>query len=161
MSGFPERLPRTGDPGFGVLTLLACASEMKALRSSLRKQNHPGNRNRTSELTRRSREDPSMPKTNTATMQELDAVMGAIERCAPDQATDALDTGRFAEVPWAGREVPIPFFVTHVRSEAAIHRWDLVGDDATSAALLAQPELTAHAVTALGPLLLMGMLAGY
>jgi hypothetical protein len=38
---------------------------------------------------------------------------------------------------------------THSRSEAAIHRWDLVGDDEASKELLAQPELTAHAVKVL------------
>jgi uncharacterized protein (TIGR03083 family) len=38
---------------------------------------------------------------------------------------------------------------THSRSEAAVHRWDIAGDDATSAELLAQPELTAHAVSVL------------
>jgi uncharacterized protein (TIGR03083 family) len=37
----------------------------------------------------------------------------------------------------------------HSRSEAAIHRWDIAGEDAVSASLLSQPELTAHAVTVL------------
>jgi uncharacterized protein (TIGR03083 family) len=66
-----------------------------------------------------------------------------------------------ATIPWAGREVPLSFFATHVRSEAAIHRWDLVGDDDTNNALLTNPTLTTHAVEALGPLLLLrGSLAG-
>lgn len=34
---------------------------------------------------------------------------------------------------------------THSRSEAAIHRWDLVGDDDVCRQLLSQAELTAHA----------------
>jgi uncharacterized protein (TIGR03083 family) len=38
---------------------------------------------------------------------------------------------------------------THSRSEAAIHRWDLVGDDDTSGELLAQSDLTVHAVNVL------------
>lgn len=38
---------------------------------------------------------------------------------------------------------------THVRSELALHRWDLVGDDELGTELLGQPELTAHAVRSL------------
>jgi hypothetical protein len=37
----------------------------------------------------------------------------------------------------------------HSRSEAAIHRWDIVGEDDVSTELLSQPELTAHAVKVL------------
>jgi hypothetical protein len=40
-------------------------------------------------------------------------------------------------------------FVTHHRSEAAIHRWDITGSDDLSDELLAQPELTRHAVSVL------------
>jgi hypothetical protein len=40
-----------------------------------------------------------------------------------------------------------------MRSEFAIHLWDVAGDDEVSAELLAQPELTAHAVTVLGRIL--------
>jgi uncharacterized protein (TIGR03083 family) len=35
---------------------------------------------------------------------------------------------------------------THSHSEAALHRWDLVGDDPTSRRLLSQPSLTSHAL---------------
>jgi hypothetical protein len=34
----------------------------------------------------------------------------------------------------------------HSRSEAALHRWDITGDDDTSLALLSQPDLANHAV---------------
>ena len=72
----------------------------------------------------------------------LDAVLGA----DPD-----------AVVPWTGRQMVVATFVTHLRSELALHRWDLVGDDERSMALLAQPELTVHAVSVLGrPLLVRG-----
>lgn len=37
----------------------------------------------------------------------------------------------------------------HSRSELALHRWDLDGADAIGERLLAQPELTAHAITVL------------
>jgi uncharacterized protein (TIGR03083 family) len=39
--------------------------------------------------------------------------------------------------------------VTHSRSEAAVHRWDISGSDDVSDELLAQPELTRHAVAVL------------
>lgn len=41
-------------------------------------------------------------------------------------------------------------FIPHVRSELALHRWDLVGDDDTGTVLLAQEALTDHAVAVLG-----------
>jgi hypothetical protein len=36
---------------------------------------------------------------------------------------------------------------THSRSEAALHRWDLVGDDTVGSHLLSDPTLTRHALT--------------
>jgi hypothetical protein len=59
-----------------------------------------------------------------------------------------------AVIPWTGRQMAVAKFVPHLRSEFAIHRWDLVGDDETSSRLLAQPELTGHAVGVLGEILL-------
>jgi hypothetical protein len=50
--------------------------------------------------------------------------------------------------PWAGHQMAVGAFLTHVRSEFTLHRWDLVGDDEVSIQLLSQPELTAHAVLA-------------
>ncbi|HUV57254.1 MAG TPA: maleylpyruvate isomerase N-terminal domain-containing protein [Acidimicrobiales bacterium] len=73
----------------------------------------------------------------------------SIERAAV--ALDAvLNSQPDAVVPWTGREMVVATFITHMRSELALHRWDLVGDDDVSAVLLAQPELTDHAVTVLG-----------
>lgn len=37
----------------------------------------------------------------------------------------------------------------HSRSEAALHRWDITGDDDISTQLLTQPELSAHATLVL------------
>ena len=59
-----------------------------------------------------------------------------------------------AIIPWTGRQMAVAKFVPHMRNEFAIHRWDLVGDDDTSYRLLAQPELTEHAVGVLGEILL-------
>ncbi|WP_276970832.1 maleylpyruvate isomerase N-terminal domain-containing protein [Ferrimicrobium acidiphilum] len=59
-----------------------------------------------------------------------------------------------AVVPWTGRQMVVATFVTHLRSEFALHRFDLVGEDSTSTSLLGQPELTDHAVDVLGRALL-------
>ena len=58
-----------------------------------------------------------------------------------------------AVIRWTGRQMEVAKFRPHLRSEFAIHRWDIVGDDATSLELLGQPELTEHAVGVLGEIL--------
>lgn len=73
----------------------------------------------------------------------------------------ALDASPDASLGWVGRTVPVSGFATHLRSEDALHRWDLVGDDDVSAELLAQEELLRHAVTFIGrPLIGRGLSAG-
>lgn len=68
-------------------------------------------------------------------------------------AVDALaSTGDDASFPFTGRSFTVAQISTHSRSEAALHRWDLVGDDDTSDELLTQPELTRHAVAVLNTL---------
>jgi hypothetical protein len=59
-----------------------------------------------------------------------------------------------AIVPWTGRQMMVAKFVPHLRSEFALHRWDIIGDDEVSAELLGQAELTEHAVTVLGQILM-------
>lgn len=63
-------------------------------------------------------------------------------------AIDALvrtgGTVEFTGVRLTGAE-----FHTHSRSELAVHRWDIVGDDHIGRGLLSQPILTAHAVRVL------------
>jgi uncharacterized protein (TIGR03083 family) len=61
--------------------------------------------------------------------------------------------GDDATVAFAGRASNAATLALHGRSEAALHRWDLVGTDATSRELLAQPELTAHGVVVLNEML--------
>jgi uncharacterized protein (TIGR03083 family) len=71
---------------------------------------------------------------------------------------EALERDPAAELRWTGRTVAIKGFPTHMRSESAVHRWDLVGDDATSSSHLADLELLAHAVSFIGrPLLARGL----
>jgi uncharacterized protein (TIGR03083 family) len=61
------------------------------------------------------------------------------------RAFAALVTEPDPSIAFTGTRVEADRLGTHSRSEASIHRWDLVGDDNTSRALLAQPDLTAHA----------------
>jgi uncharacterized protein (TIGR03083 family) len=70
----------------------------------------------------------------------------------------AADEG--ARLRWTGRTVRVAGFPTHMRSECAVHRWDVAGDDDVSRQLLSQPDLLHHAVTFIGrPLLLRGLAA--
>jgi hypothetical protein len=58
-----------------------------------------------------------------------------------------------AVIPFTGQPMTAAAFAMHSRSECAIHRWDMVGDDEVSWKLLSQPEITAHAVNVLAPML--------
>ncbi len=75
--------------------------------------------------------------------------------CARFQA--ALDYFTYTPemtVTFAGLQWQVPLFAMHARSELALHRWDVVGDDSTSTALLSSPDLTKHAVETMGTLIL-------
>jgi hypothetical protein len=67
-----------------------------------------------------------------------------------------------ATLRWTGRDMRVDAFLSHLRSECALHRWDLCGDDDVSARLLGQYDLLKHAVTAIGagPLCARGAAAG-
>jgi hypothetical protein len=60
-----------------------------------------------------------------------------------------------AVIPWTGRQMVVAKFLPHVRNEFAIHRWDFAGDDEAGTELLSQRELTEHAVSVLGRILLL------
>lgn len=60
-----------------------------------------------------------------------------------------------AVIPWTGRRMAVAKFLPHIRNEFAVHRWDVAGDDEVGRQLLAQPELTEHAVGVSGRLLLV------
>jgi uncharacterized protein (TIGR03083 family) len=60
---------------------------------------------------------------------------------------EALPPG--TQVAFTGWTMTATELHTHARSELALHRWDLVGDDRTSALLLAQTDLLAHGRAAL------------
>jgi uncharacterized protein (TIGR03083 family) len=80
--------------------------------------------------------------------QEL--VMQAGRKIAAVQAL--ADRGPEAVYQFTGRPFTAALAQTHSRSEAAIHRWDIVGDDETGMELLAAPDLTRHAVEILNTL---------
>ncbi len=65
-----------------------------------------------------------------------------------------------ADLAWTGRRMRVASFAGHLRSECALHRWDIAGEDGTDS--LAQWDLLEHAVIAIGsgPLLARGVAAG-
>jgi hypothetical protein len=67
-----------------------------------------------------------------------------------------------ADLTWTRRRMRVDAFLTHLRSESAIHRWDLTGDDDVSWRLLGQFDLFKHAITAIGsgPMTARGVAAG-
>jgi Mycothiol maleylpyruvate isomerase N-terminal domain len=74
---------------------------------------------------------------------------------------EAVDARPGAELAWTNRTVKVAGFSTHMRSEDALHSWDIAGDDDLSRELLGQPDLLAHAVTFIGgPLCQRGLDAG-
>lgn len=51
---------------------------------------------------------------------------------------------------WTGRWMRVDAFLSHLRNECALHRWDMVGDDEIGVKLLATFDLFKHAVTNIG-----------
>jgi uncharacterized protein (TIGR03083 family) len=109
------------------------------------------------------------PLTATRSFEEREAPLSALPFDAILPRIDAEEAGLLAavrevvaddpdaELRWTGRTVQIKSFPAHMRSESAVHRWDLVGDDITATEHLANPELLAHAVRFIGkPLLVKG-----
>jgi len=98
-------------------------------------------------------------------LRELDyaTLLRRVEKQAVATAAVVVDVSAEqpnAELLWTKRMVPIAGFLTHMRSEDALHRWDLVGDDETSTELLGQQDLLNHAVKFIGqPLLQRGLRA--
>ncbi|MBA2323932.1 MAG: maleylpyruvate isomerase N-terminal domain-containing protein [Pseudonocardiales bacterium] len=68
-------------------------------------------------------------------------------------AVDALAArGPDATYDFTGRKFTAAIARMHGHSEAALHRWDIVGDDEVGETLLVAPELTRHAVEVLNTL---------
>lgn len=62
------------------------------------------------------------------------------------QARQRLARDADDAVVFTGRAMTAAEFTTHSRSERAIHRWDIVGRDEIGWEMLAQPDLTLHAL---------------
>jgi hypothetical protein len=89
------------------------------------------------------------------------ALLEREEAAMRESVAEALDEHGDSTLRWAGRTVRLAGFLTHMRSEDAVHRWDLVGDDHESATLLGQQELLEHAVHFVGePLCRRGLAQG-
>jgi hypothetical protein len=113
------------------------------------------------------------PLTKTRSWEEREAswrelAHGLLLRRLVDEAAasataiaEAVEARPDAVLAWTGRTVAVAGFPTHMRSEDALHRWDIAGDDDLSRELLGQADLLAHAVTFIGgPLCQKGLDAG-
>jgi Mycothiol maleylpyruvate isomerase N-terminal domain len=64
------------------------------------------------------------------------------------------------DVAWTGRTMKVPWFAEHMREELVLHGWDITGDcdhATVFQAMLREPWMTTHSVTAVGrPLLAKG-----
>jgi hypothetical protein len=96
------------------------------------------------------REAPLQAMKHDALLQRLDA-----EEARMRGLVDAvLDRQPDAVIPWTGRHMAVAKFIPHLRNEHALHRWDVAGDDQTSAELLGNIDLLDHSVGELGAILL-------
>jgi uncharacterized protein (TIGR03083 family) len=77
------------------------------------------------------------------------SVLGAFGAAGPDAVFE------FNDAPFTAAQM-----TTHRDAELAIHRWDLVGDDAASQELLSEPAYTRHAVFLLNALPMLAEAAG-
>jgi hypothetical protein len=73
----------------------------------------------------------------TRLFEQVERSVTASRRLAEDPDDAVLFTGRCMSAAE---------FATHSRSERVLHRWDIVGRDDIGWAMLAQPELTLHAL---------------
>jgi hypothetical protein len=92
----------------------------------------------------RAMDDAALCRCLDSEERKMRSVVGQVLAAEPD-----------AVIGWTGRQMAVAKFLPHVRNEFAIHRWDFVGEDQTSIELLSQPELTEHAVSVLGRILLL------
>jgi uncharacterized protein (TIGR03083 family) len=112
----------------------------------------------TSTRTFEERETPLLARRFEVVLDQIECEEAALLTAVASVASTDPD----AKLTWTGRIVPVKGFPTHMRSESAIHRWDIVGDDPASWELLADPELLTHAVNFIGrPLLGRGTAGGH
>jgi uncharacterized protein (TIGR03083 family) len=86
--------------------------------------------------------------------EELRRRLVAGERRMSAALAEELEQDQQRVVAGIGWGMPIRDVVLHIRQEFAVHRWDLVGDDAVGDALLGRSELIDHSVRILAESLL-------
>lgn len=91
----------------------------------------------------RAMDDPTLRRRLEVEEEKMRSVIAQVLAQKPD-----------AVIPWTGRQMPVAKFVPHMRNEFTIHRWDFAGDGEIGVDLLGQQDLTEHAVTVLGKLLM-------
>lgn len=96
--------------------------------------------------------DEREPEFRLMSSPELVSSIAAGEERMRLRIAELLEREADPVLRWTNRQVHAVGFLKHSRSECAIHRWDLAGDDEVSEKLLSQHELLAHAVTFIGPL---------
>jgi len=106
--------------------------------------------------------DEREPEFRVKTAPELLRAIDEGERRMRDVLGELLANEEDPVLRWTNRQVHAAGFLKHSRSECAVHRWDLVGDDATSEKLLSQQELFEHVVAFIGalPMTARGMASG-
>ena len=96
------------------------------------------------------REAPLREIEHDVLLRRLDVEEERMRRLVDDVLAGEPD----AVIRWTGRQMAVAKFIPHLRNEHALHRWDIVGDDDVSAALLGQFDLVDHSVGELGHVLL-------
>ncbi|GAA1960355.1 maleylpyruvate isomerase N-terminal domain-containing protein [Kitasatospora viridis] len=106
--------------------------------------------------------DEREPEFRRMTAPQLTASIADGEQRMRRSMAELLEREEDPVLRWTNREVHAAGFLKHSRSECAVHRWDIGGDDELGDALLSQPELLEHVVAFIGPLPMTarGMAAG-
>lgn len=102
-------------------------------------------------LTRTRAFDEREPEFRVLTPPALMSAIATGEERMRLRITELLDREPDPVLRWTNRQVHVAGFLKHSRSECAVHRWDLTGDDEVSEKLLSQAELLEHVVTFIGP----------
>jgi hypothetical protein len=105
-----------------------------------------------SPLTRTRAFDEREPEFRVMSSPELMSSIASGEDRMRLRIAELLDREADPVLRWTNRQVHAAGFLKHSRSECAVHRWDLAGDDEVSNKLLSQQELLEHVVTFVGPL---------
>lgn len=102
-------------------------------------------------LTRTRTFDEREPEFREQSSPELISSISTGEARMRRRMAELLEREADPILQWTNRQVHASGFLKHSRSECAIHRWDIAGDDEVSEKLLSPVELLEHIVAFLGP----------